>query len=152
MRRSTALCVIACFAVTTPIHAQEAPADQRTPAASSTMTASTRAALLLELQSNATPRPASSLVASATRAASRLELQPTAAPRRGISRGRRGGLVLLGVSGLLLASGAATNNPIMFLTGLGVGAAGGVVIALTDSASPISVRDRRPDEPLHDRR
>ena len=155
MRRSTALCMVACLAFSTPIHAQEAPAVRRTPVASSTMAPRARAALLLELQSAAAPRPASSLVASAARAASHLELQPTAPARSGRHKGRLyGGLAMLGLSPLLIFSAffsgagesAAVAN-VLFFGGIGLGVGGGVMIALADSSSPISVRDRRPDEP-----
>ena len=152
MRRSTALCMVACLAFSTPIHAQEAPADPGTPGASSTMAPRTRAALLLELQSEAAPRPASSLVISGNRAASRLELQPTVTPRRRRHKGRLfGGLAMLVMSPLLVLEAAAAASTdrggaasALFFTGIGLGVAGGVMIARADSTSPIGAPDGGP--------
>ena len=154
MRRWTALWMIACLAASTPIHAQEAPADQGTSAASSTMAPRTRAAVLLELQSEAPPGPASSLVASATRAASRLELQPASAPRQGRDKNRLYvGLAMVCLSPVffLMAALHGADYPTTTETfawgGLLLGVGGGVMIALADSTSPIGVRTGRPEEP-----
>ena len=148
MRRSTALCMVAYLAFSTPVHAQEAPADRRTPGASSTMAPRTRAALLLELQTKDAPRPESSLVTSAIRAASRLEHQPTTSGRSGRRRQRVfGGLALLAFSGFAMLKSAAAGadyrdeSTALFWFGIALGVAGGVMIARADSTSPINIRD-----------
>lgn len=154
MRRSTALCMVAYLAFSTPTYAQQGPTDQRTPAVSSTMVPRARAALLLELKSVAAPNPASSLVASATRAASRMEFQPTSAPRQGRNKGRLyGGLAMLCLSPLFLLAAAAhgaddpTAAGVLGWSGIALGVGGGIMMARADSTSPISVRDGKPDEP-----
>ena len=148
MRRSIVLCMVACLAFSTPIHAQEAPPDQRTPGVLSTMAPRTRAALLLELQARDAPRPESSLVTSAIRAASRLEHQPTTPARSGRRTQRvLGGVALLALSGFAILSAAAAGGDhpdqasSLFLFGIALGVAGGVMIARADSTSPINVRD-----------
>ena len=45
------------------------------------------------------------------------------------------------------ASGDAPEANWLFYGGIGVGVAGGIMIARADSTSPINVRDERPDEP-----
>lgn len=154
MRRLTAVWMIACLAITTPVHAQEPPAEQGTSAASSTMAPHTRTALLLELQSEAAPRSASRLAAAAARAASRLEFQAAASPRQGRDKNRLYvGLAMVGLSSLLFFFAALhgadypETTEVLGWGGIILGVGGGVMIALADSMSPIGVRDGRPDEP-----
>lgn len=148
MKRSMALCMVAYLAFSTPVHAQEPPADRRAPGASSTMAPRARAALLLELQAMDAPRPESSLVTSAIRAASRLEHQPTTRARSGRRMQRVfGGLALLALGGFAMLKGAAAGGDYpdeaaaLFWFGIALGVAGGVMIARADSTSPINVRD-----------
>ena len=138
MRIATILFTIALLAATTPVRAQGVSLDQLA-------------------------RPDSSIVESGRRAALRLvELQPNATAQRGRRKGRLyGGLTMLGIgAGLLVVAvvgagqvdyddrtdAAETAFSVAALSGFALMGAGGIMIALADSTSPVRVRGREPQQ------
>ncbi len=143
MKMLVTVCMLVCLLVAIPVRAQDLPRD-------------------VEAQG------ASGIMASAARAAMRLELQPNAAPQRS----RRGGristgwtLVAIGgglfVTGLVVANSGGGRNEfgyyesdnrgtmgtVLALGGMGLGAVGGIVIALADSTPAAGAGPNPPHGP-----
>ena len=133
MKMLVTVCMLVCLLVAIPVRAQDLPRD-------------------VEAQG------ASGIMASAARVAMRLELQPNAAQQRS----RRGGristgwtLVAIGgglfVTGLVVGTSGGgdrgTMGAVLALGGMGLGAVGGIVIALADSTPAAGAGQNPPHGP-----